>query len=133
MKWTLVFSLALAAAVAQAAPPANIAGTTWTLQANREVNQLVITHQGGAGAPGSAVCRLIIGTIGIAPIRGWYCPTNGRIHFLHNNLNSNVTMRVFTGNVSDEVVGQPLYMGGSVAVDNIGAGDLGEYNFAATQ
>lgn len=128
-----VATAALAAGSATAAPPANIAGTTWTVQANREVNQLVITHQGGAGAPGAAICRLIIGTIGIAPIRGWYCPVNGRVHFLHHNLNSGVTMRAFTGNVSDEVIGQPLYMGGSVTVDNTGAGDLGEYNFSATQ
>lgn len=39
---------------------------------------------------------------------------------------------VFTGNVSD-VIGQPLFIGGSMTVDNTGAGDLGEYNFSASQ
>ena len=124
---------ALATSAAPAAPPASIGDTTWTVRANREVVQLVITNQGGAGAPGGAICRLIIGTIGIAPIRGWYCPATGRVHFLHFNVGSGATMRAFTGNVSDEVIGQPLFMGGSVTVDNTGAGDLGEYNFSASQ
>ena len=124
---------ALATSAAPAAPPASIGDTTWTVRANREVVQLVINNQGGAGAPGGAICRLIIGTIGIAPIRGWYCPATGRVHFLHFNVGSGATMRAFTGNVSDEVIGQPLFMGGSVTVDNTGAGDLGEYNFSASQ
>lgn len=128
-----VAAAALATSAALAAPPASIDGSTWTLRANRDVVQLVITHQGGAGAPGGAICRLIIGTIGIAPIRGWYCPATGRVHFLHFNVGSGATMRAFTGNVSDEVIGQPLFMGGSVTVDNTGAGDLGEYNFSASQ
>lgn len=121
----------LASTTVFAAPPANLAGTTWTVQVNRDSEQLVITNQGGPGAPGSAVCRVIIGTIGIAPIRGWYCPSTGRIHFRHNNLSSGATMRVFTGNVSDEVVGQRLYMGGTAAIEASAIGDLGEVNFAA--
>ena len=133
-------SLAIAAAAvlaasgaASAAPPANLGGTTWTVQANQDSVQLVITNQGGPGAPGAATCRLIIGTIGIAPIRGWYCPSTGRIHFLHNNLGSGKTVRVFTGNLSDDVIGQPLYMAGTMMVDNAAFGDLGEFNFSAVQ
>ena len=124
-------AIALVTGTASAAPPANLAGTTWTVQVNRDSEQLVITAQGGPGAPGAAVCRLLIGTIGIAPVRGWYCPSTGRIHLRHNNLSSGVTVRVFTGNVSDEVIGQRLYMGGTVAIADAAFGDLGETNFAA--
>lgn len=136
MKSILTLALAaatLASASAWAAPPANLAGTTWTVQVNRDAVQLVITAQGGAGAPGASICRLILGTIGIAPIRGWYCPSTGRIHFRHNNLNSGVTVRTFTGNVSDDVVDQNLYMAGTVAIENAAFGDLGEKNFSAVK
>lgn len=136
MKSIITLALAaatLASAPAWAAPPANLAGTTWTVQVNRDTVQLVITAQGGAGAPGASICRLILGTIGIAPIRGWYCPSTGRIHFRHNNLNSGVTVRTFTGNVSDDVVDQNLYMAGTVAIENAAFGDLGEKNFSAVK
>jgi hypothetical protein len=120
---------------ASAAPPENLAGTTWTVQINRGIEQLVITAQGGAGAPGAAKCRALIGTIGIAPVRGWYCPDTGRFSLLHKNLDSGVTMRVFSGHVSDEVVGQPLYLGGTVAVHYPvpAFGDLGEVNFSGVK
>ena len=136
MKSIITLALAaatLASAPAWAAPPANLAGTTWTVQVNRDTVQLVITAQGGAGAPGGSICRLILGTIGIAPIRGWYCPSTGRIHFRHNNLNSGVTVRTFTGNVSDDVVDQNLFMAGTVAIENAAFGDLGEKNFSAVK
>jgi hypothetical protein len=121
------------ATTAFAEPPANLGGTTWTVQANRDTENLVITNQGGPGAPGAANCRVIIGTIGIAPIRGWYCPATGRIHFRHNNIDTGATVRVFTGNLSDHVPGQPLYMAGTIAVDYAAFGLYGEYNFSATQ
>jgi hypothetical protein len=99
----------LAAGTASAERPANIANTTWLLQTNVEVVQLVITSQGGPGAPGAANCRSINGDIGnVAHIRGWYCAATGRIHFVHRNLDSGDAVRVFTGNVSDVVPGQPL-------------------------
>lgn len=120
-----------ATTAAQAAPPANLAGTTWTMQVNRNSEQLVITYQGLAGAPGARVCRLLIGTLGVAPVRGWYCPGTGRLHLLHQNLGSGETVRVFTGQVSDDVVGQPLYIGGTVAIENAAFGDWGETNFSA--
>lgn len=123
----------LAAGAAFGAPPASLAGTTWTVQANRDSEQLVITNQGGAGAPGSAICRVIIGTIGPAPIRGFYCPDTGRVKFLHNNMSTGVTVRVFSGNVSEAVIGQPLYLGGTMAVFNAAFDPLGEYNFSAVK
>lgn len=121
----------LACGAASAAPPANLGSTTWTVQANRDVSQLVIIAQFGPGAPGQAICRGINGTIGSATIRGWYCPSTGRIHFQH--VNAGVTARAFTGNVSDEALGQPLYMAGTMMVEDVAHGDLGEYNFSAVK
>lgn len=129
-------ALLLAAGTASAERPANLAGTTWSLQANRDVLQLVIETQGGPGAPGAEHCRHIDGTINTTPdikVRGWYCPSSGRIHFVHRNLNSGDAVRVFTGNVSDDVIGQPLYMAGTMTVLISAFGDLGEYNFSATR
>ena len=134
-----ISALTIAAALliphaAFAARPANIANTTWTLQVNNDVAQLFVDTQGGPGAPGAAVCRHITGQInGIADIRGWYCPSTGRIHFLHTNAeNKDFVVRVFTGNVSDTVSGQPLHMAGIATVLISPFGDLGEYNFSAT-
>ena len=127
----LVTGALLTAGTASAERPVNLAGTTWTLQANRDTVQLVISTQAGPGAPGAEICRHINGTIGIASIHGWYCQPTGRIHFLHNNLSSGVTVRTFSGHVSDEVPGQPLYMAGTMTVEAIAFGDLGEYNFSA--
>jgi hypothetical protein len=133
----IAFSLAAAAVIAggpaSAAPPANLAGTTWTVQVNRDLVQLVITSQSGPGAPGAATCRVINGTFGIPDIRGWYCPPTGRIHFVHKNAGNGNTVRVFTGNVSDDVVGQPLYMAGTMTVLDANFGDYGEYNFSGTK
>jgi len=126
----------LAASVASAERPANLAGTTWTLQANRDVLQLIINTQTGPGAPGAETCRHINGTINTTPdiaIQGWYCQATGRIHFVHKNLSSGNAVRIFTGNVSDDVIGQPLYMAGTMTVLAIAFGDLGEYNFSATR
>ena len=126
-----------ATAVASAAPPANIGNTTWTLEANRDSVQLIINSQSGPGAPGAATCRVINGELGIAPptiqIHGWYCPSTGRIHFVHKNADSGNAVRVFTGNVSDDVPGQTLYMGGTMTVLAVAFGDYGEYNFSATR
>lgn len=139
MKSSPCIALAAAAVFASgnalALRPDNLNGTTWTVQVNRETVQLVIDTQGGPGAPGAATCRTINGHFNIsAPeiaIRGWYCPSTGRIHFVHFNLNSQVPVRVFTGHVSDKVIGQPLYMAGSMTVLMTAFGDYGEYNFSA--
>ena len=123
-----------AAGSASAERPANLGGSTWTLQTNRDAVQLVITTQGGAGAPGAATCRHINGDIGnVAHIRGWYCPATGRIHFQHKNLGTGNAVRIFTGNVSDDVIGQTLHMAGTMTVLDAAFGDLGEYNFSATR
>ncbi len=127
-------TILLAAGTVSAARPANIARTTWTLQVNGGTETLTIDTQGGPGAPGAANCRSIRGQLqGIADVSGWYCPSTGRIHFVHRNLDSDLAVRVFTGNVSDEVEGQPLQMAGTVAIHASVFGDLGEYNFSATQ
>jgi hypothetical protein len=135
---TLAFAAALiAAGTASAERPASLAGTTWTMQNNRDVEQLVITTQGGPGAPGAANCRGINGHFNITSplvlIRGWYCPSTGRIHFVHKNLDNGDAVRIFTGNVSDDVLGQTLYMAGTMTVLISAFGDLGEYNFSATR
>lgn len=51
---------------------------------------------------------------------------------MHSNLDSGRAVRVFTGNVSDEQPGQPLHMAGTMTVVNSAFGDLGEFNFSAT-
>lgn len=136
MKTMTATALFFVAATAAAEPPSNLANTHWTLQANRSTTSLHITSQGGAGSAGAAICRPISGTLTDVvevPIRGWYCPSTGRIHFKHNNFATNVTVRVFTGNLSDDVPGMPLSMSGTVMVDDAAFGSLGEYNFSATQ
>jgi opacity protein-like surface antigen len=135
MKSTLLVAGAalavFAAAAARAAPPPSVGGTTWTVQANRAAAQLVITQQGGPGDTAGTECPQIFGTIGADPIYGWYCWDVGRIHFLHNNPASGATYRVFTGNVSDDVIGQPTYMGGTVTVVDPLFGANGEHNYSA--
>jgi hypothetical protein len=133
MKTFFALALAAAAAGAQAAPPANIAGSTWTIQINRASDTLVINAQAGPGAPGNATCRIINGTLGIAPVRGVYCPDTGRITFHHRNIASGISVRAFTGNLSDELAGSPNLMAGTVMVLNAAFGDLGEYNFSASE
>lgn len=92
LRRTLIASAAFAfSSAALAAPPANIVGS-WTILVDQSYTTLDITAQGGAGAPGAAECRVILGNLGIAPVRGHYCPKSGRIHFLHNNLSSGVTI-----------------------------------------
>ncbi len=136
LKFAVATAAVLAAGAASAERPASLAGTTWTLQANRDVLQLIINTQSGPGAPGAETCRHINGTINTTPdivVQGWYCPPTGRIHLVHKNLNSANAVRIFTGNVSDDVIGQPLYMAGTMTVLAIAFGDLGEYNFSAVR
>lgn len=132
-----MFAAAVAAALtigtASAARPASLRDTTWTLQTNLAPIQLVITTQGNSGAPGSATCRNINGNLDDdTPISGWYCPSNGRIHFVHKNQDSGNAVRVFFGNVNGDALGQPVSMIGGMTVLISEFGDLGEYNFTAT-
>jgi len=132
--FAIVTAACLIASNAWAQRPASLAHTTWTLQTNRDSVQLVFGTQFGAGAPGNAECRGLDGTLSTSldvKVTGWYCPSTGRIHLVHRNLSSNIAVRVFTGNASDEVIGQPLYMAGTMTVLISAFGDLGEYNFSA--
>jgi hypothetical protein len=129
---TLALTLALQwyAGAAVAAPPANVVGT-WTVQVNQDVEEFIIENQ---GVPGK--CKRIIGHINVSaepPLIGWYCPSTGRFHILHNNASTNATVRTFTGNVSDSVEGVPDKMAGTVAIIIGAFGDLGERNFSATR
>jgi hypothetical protein len=137
MKSILSFTAAaivLAASAAFAAPPASVANRTWVLDLNGTTLDVFIDTQGGPGAPGQANCRQIVGKIGgVAPFSGWYCPLTGRIHFVHRNLTSKLPMRTFTGVVSDDVAGQPLFMAGTATVNYAAFGDLGEYVFSARE
>jgi hypothetical protein len=125
--------LAAVAMAAHAAPPANIANTTWTLRVDGGADEvLFIDTQAGPGAPGNTYCRAVRGHLaGFVPVHGWYCPGDGRIHLLHTNVNSGVVMRAFMGNVADEVAGQPLRIRGTAAIDYSTFGDLGEVPFRA--
>jgi hypothetical protein len=76
-------AILLAAGTVSAARPANVARTTWTLQINGDIETLTIDTQGGPGAPGPANCRSIRGQVRNIDVSGWYCPSTGRIHFVH--------------------------------------------------
>jgi hypothetical protein len=136
MKTLVNFAVALAVgmpAAAHAAPPANIANTTWTLRVDGGADEtLHIDTQHGSGAPGNLFCREVRGNLaGVALVKGWYCPNDGRIHLVHTHVISGVVMRAFMGNVSDEVAGQPLRIRGTAAIDYAALGDLGEVPFRA--
>jgi hypothetical protein len=128
----LAAALSVATFAAHAAPPANLAGTTWNAMINRNAETIVILTQSGPGIPGGPDCVSLAGTYGIAPLRGWYCPANGRFLLQHQNISSLNTMQVFVGTVADEVIGQPRYMAGSAFIVNSNFGKLGEVNFSAT-
>lgn len=138
MKSILAITLAAAALLApdsaSAQRPDRVAPTTWTVQTNLGVAQLFIDTQAGTGAPGSKQCQAITGRFNLIEpeidINGWYCPATGRIHFLHHNAGTGRVVRVFTGNVSDQVSGQRLFMAGTATVFVAAFGALGEYNFA---
>jgi hypothetical protein len=123
---------ALSGSAAFAAPPARVVGT-WQVQLENELETLVITSQGGPGAPGASVCRSVVGTIGIAPVRGYYCPGSGRIHFLHNNLSSGKTVRDFTGIVAEDEATNAVSMAGTFNIVYAAFGEFGEYPFSATK
>ena len=129
---TLALTLALQwyASAAVADPPANVVGT-WTMQVNQDVEEFIIENQGASGK-----CKRILGHINVSAeprLIGWYCPSTGRIEFLHNNASTKATVRTFTGNVSDSVEGVPDKMAGTVAIIDRAFGALGERNFSATR
>ena len=72
----------LYAGVAPAAPPANVV-VTWTMLVNQSFETFVVTNQGALGT-----CKLILATLSGWPANGWYCPADGRIHFIRKNAGS---------------------------------------------
>ena len=118
------------AGMALASPPASVVGY-WSLLSGQTQEDLEITRQDSYPA---GACEKIIGTIrGIAPIHGIYCPDTGRIQMVHENVATNYTVRVFTGNLAEEVYGQPLRMAGTFTVLYQTFGTFGEYGFSASQ
>jgi hypothetical protein len=132
IRCVVLLTASLTSSLAFAAPPPSAVGT-WLLVVDQTYTTLTITNQGGAGAPGSAVCRVVLGTIGIAPVRGTYCPTTGDLHFLHNNVSSNVTVRTFTGTLSAATATDPAHMAGTFQVVNTAFGPFGRYPFSGTR
>jgi hypothetical protein len=120
---------------AHAGPPANLANTVWNLladQANTATPEtLTINTQAGGTAP----CRAINGVLGVAnaPVNGFYCPADGRIHFIHKNASSKVPMRVFDGIVWATVAGLPYQMSGTYTSDYTFVKPFGYYGFSATK
>jgi hypothetical protein len=128
----LIAGAALLSSVAAAAPPSSVTGS-WVILADQTYTTLDITNQGGPGGPGGSACRVILGSIGISPINGFYCPETGRIHFLHRNPSTNVVVRTFTGSVSAATDDAPAHIGGTLNVLNIGLGPFGEYPFSGSK
>jgi hypothetical protein len=117
---------------ASAAPPPTVVGT-WSILIDQTYTTLTIDSQGGGGGPGGSVCRVILGSLGIAPVNGYYCPGSGRVHFLHKNVSSGVTVRDFTGSVTAATANSPAQMAGTFNVVNVAFGPFGEYPFSATR
>ena len=119
---TLFASLAFGTNIALADGwPLSVLGR-WSVLANSVSGTLAITSQGAGD------CQPIAGTIFGNPIKGFYCPHSGRIHFLRNASNG-ITIQDYTANLSQAAV-LPLHMGGTFASD---LGAFGEYNFSGTK
>jgi hypothetical protein len=118
----------LAGAPAFAAPPANVAGI-WTLLVDQKYETLDIAQ----GGPGLGSCPPITGKIGIATVRGFYCPATGRIYFHHSNLHTDVTVRTFDGVVSDAANGLPMHIAGKMTVVNTNFALHGDYPFSGSR
>ena len=123
------FALALAAAAPSfAAPPANVAGI-WTLVVDQQLETLDIA-QGGVGL---GPCPPITGKIGIATVRGFYCPATGRLYFHHSNFSTDVTVRTFDGVVAAAANGLPVQVAGKVTVVNTNFAPHGDYPFSGSK
>ena len=116
------------AAASFAAPPPNVAGV-WTLVVDQQLETLDIVQ----GGPGLGPCPPIQGTIGIAPVRGFYCPDSGRLYFHHSNLHTDVTVRTFEGFVAQAANGNPMQVAGKLTVVNTAFAPRGDYPFSGTK
>jgi hypothetical protein len=113
----------LFAANAMAAPPTNIVGT-WTMYVNQNVETFVVTNQGAQGT-----CKVLVATLSGWPTSGWYCPADGRLHFIRKN--AGVPIKTFDGIVAERVVGSPDRMTGIYASDYNPTQAYGYYSFSA--
>jgi hypothetical protein len=116
--------------------PASVAGN-WSVRGNQSPGVLALAQF--AGLPGSQ-CKPIRGVIyGVDRVEGFYCPGSGRISFLRYVGGSSSPMQHWSGNLSQVVAGQRLYIGGLFAtfvhnnVFGTVGGSLGEYNFQAVK
>ena len=116
------------AAVSHAVPPANVAGV-WTLTVDQQLETLDILQ----GGPGLGPCPPITGKIGIATVRGFYCPASGRLYFHHSNLATDVTVRTFDGAVTAAANGLPMQVAGKVTVVNTVFAPHGDYPFSGSK
>lgn len=102
--------------------PASVAGN-WSVVANNSPGTMAI-NQPASTAP----CRPINGTIFGNPLRGFYCPSSGRIAF-HRLRPGQVVYQYYTGNLAMENASQPARIGGNFS----DLSDPGEYSFFATK
>lgn len=122
----------LFSSVASATPPASVIGS-WTILVDQTYTTLEITNQGASGSPGGSACRVILGSVGVSPMNGTYCPETGRIHFLQRNPSTNVVVRTYTGSVSAATAELPAHIAGTTDVLNIGLGKFGESPFSGSK
>ena len=116
------------AAASFAAPPPNVAGI-WTLTVDSQLETLDIAQ----GAASLGACPAISGKIGIATVRGFYCPATGRLYFHHSNIATDVTVRTFEGTVTAAANGLPTQVAGKLTVVNTNFAPHGDYPFSGTK
>jgi hypothetical protein len=116
--------------IVMASPPADITGY-WSVAVGQEQEDMEIIRQDSYP---SGACQKISGKFrGIAPFHGIYCPASGRVQMVHENLSTSYAVRVFTGNLAEEIPGYPNRMAGTFTVLYPTFGEYGEYGFSATQ
>jgi hypothetical protein len=127
-KISLLAVAALTAGTTFAAPPASIAGV-WTLTVDQNLEMLELAQGGPALGP----CPPVTGKIGIATVRGFYCPASGRLYFHHSNFTTDVTVRTFDGVVTAAANGLPMQVAGKVTVVNTVFAPHGDYPFSGSR
>jgi len=109
--------------------PSSVQGS-WSVLAAQNTGTLTITQ------PASTLnCQPISGTLfGNSTIKGFYCPSSGRISFLrtYNSDTANGAIaQYYQGNLSQTAT--TLRIGGTLTVFDSVGGSLGEYNFSASK
>jgi hypothetical protein len=112
--------------------PINIQGS-WSVTANQNAPGIISITQNTS----TLNCQPISGTIAAqtswaaSTIKGFYCPTSGRINFVR--IYNGTTVQSFQGNLSAAAGSNVLYMGGTFSILDTQGGSLGEYNFSAVK